>query len=258
MKEMIEKIISNKNNKKELVELFRKNKYEYPFHTIIILYFLRNFIKNKDEIYYHLFNHFLLLSLPDEVISSLKEFYSEKEFLKDIIKDYPLTIKDNEFEKILLNNDFQDIAIYIKNYFYKYKRNEISKSYYKLADMFFIINNNLSEKYYKKSIQFANEILKPKIILNYINLLIKENEVNKAINNLKLYVNEVSKNSSVSLLYKLGSIYEDIDKNIALKYYKEIYNIKNDYLDIEEKLIQLTGNKKRYKINNYENNIHFF
>ncbi len=238
------------SRKEKLVLLFKDSKYKNIKESIAILLFLEKIFLNKEELYWHLFNHYMIFGLYDEALKSLKMIINENEFIMNICKEY----KPNLPEHIILDiarGELNSFKIWIEKSF---DNNKCFSSYYEIAVYLKDLLPDKSIDFMKKAYKLSDGKMEIRILLSMVKTYTENNNKEKAIKILKDKIYNSDKHDS-AVLYRLASLIENEEPEKALNLFKQIKKNGNDYLDTEERISNLTKSLKKFIIKDQDDDI---
>lgn len=229
-----------------LIEEFRNNKYKEPLYAYIVAIMLSRQRNINEELAFHLFCHSVHLGMFSIALSHLQHIQND-DFFKIMLRDFPMP------EGICIENDLANVEKCIE---------EMSDR--DNAGMIFDAGMHMLNASMKEGEDMVNKALaksdiriKPRLILKYYDTLIELGMRDKALSMLSLHAENTDAHPSI--LYRYANILESTDRDMALVVYRRILEKHEDYLDTEEKISNLTNNKKNSKIRVHEvdDEIHF-
>jgi len=247
------------------VGLFQEVKYRLPAESVIILLKLAPVFDDKFMVYYHLFNHFLMMKLGDEAEKLVEGLMQERERVREMSVKYPFAAEfGDNLVRYFESGETEKIYAFIKDSSEK-ERSEAGKRYFELSMKLRDAGiENISDAYFSSAISYSEGRARSKIILSYCRGLEKRGMKEKAKSILSSEINNASDEDSLPMMYKLAVMFESENPEKALAIYSEMEKIDYDYMDVKEKISKLTNYKNKYKIDKLteesrkdDSNIHF-
>lgn len=247
------------------VGLFQEVKYRLPAESVIILLKLAPVFDDKFMVYYHLFNHFLMMKLGDEAEKLVEGLMQERERVREMSVKYPFAAEfGDNLVRYFESGETEKIYAFIKDSSEK-ERSEAGKRYFELSMKLRDAGiENISDAYFSSAISYSEGRARSKIILSYCRGLEKRGMKEKAKSILSSEINNASDEDSLPMMYKLAVMFEAENPEKALAIYSEMEKIDYDYMDVKEKISKLTNYKNKYKIDKLteesrkdDSNIHF-
>lgn len=235
----------------ELAEIFRAVKYENPVYSLAVLFLLMKVHENRDEVLFHIMNHFLMMGLIEEALPAVDAMKSERVFFEDIVKDYPLKCARRAAETItacIAEGSRMDESE-LKPYF------PSSSNYIKYFELASFLRdagiNEMASVFFRKAYTSAPDSEGRRMLLTYVHFLDKQGMQEEAVQLLEAGLRKSSEEDSVALLYKLASMTEEKEPERALRHFITINKINPEYLDVQNRINKLTKLLNRFNINNY-------
>ena len=238
------------NRKEKLIFLFKENKYKNIKESIAVLIFLEKIFLNKEELYWHLFNHYIIFGLYDEALRALRIIINENEFIINICKEYKPELPENVILDIN-RNGLDSLKEWITK---SLDKNKYFSAYYEIAVYLKDILPDRSIEFLKKAYKLSDGKMEIRILLSMVKTYIENNNKEKAIKLLKDKIYNSDENDS-AILYRLASLIENEEPDKALNLFKQIKKNGNDYLDTEERISNLTKSLKKFIIKDQDDDI---
>lgn len=239
-----------KNRKEKLVLLFKDNKYKNIKESIAILLFLEKIFLNKEELYWHLFNHYIIFGLYDEALRALRTIINENEFIINICKEYKPELPENVILDITKGESNSFKAWITKSL----DNNKYVSAYYEIAVYLRDLLPDRSMEFMKKAYKLSDGKMEIRILLNMVKTYIENNNKEKAIKALKDKIYNSDEHDS-AIIYRLASLIENEEPDKALNLFKQIKKNGNNYLDTEERISNLTKSLKKFIIKDQDEDI---
>ncbi|MGE3063647.1 MAG: hypothetical protein AB7T10_08450 [bacterium] len=248
-----------------LIDIFQEVKYKHGAEAVIILLKLAPLFEDQFVVFYHLFNHFLMMNVNDEAEKIIEPLMREGKRIREMSLKYPLQTEFAETLVFYFENSEEDKARQFLSDSSKRDKSALGAKYFELSMKLRDAGiENISDSYFKSAISNSDGKAKSKMVLSYCQTLEKRGMKQKAKTILSSEINNSNDTDSLPLMYKLAVMTEEEDAGRALEIYREIERIDFDFLDIKEKISKLTNDKNRYKIDKLseeslkdDSNIHF-
>lgn len=244
--ELTDRIASAMSEEAVLIDEFRIHKYKEPLYAYIVAIMLSGERKMNDELAFHLFCHSVHLGMFSIALNHLRHIQNN-DFFKIMLRDFPMP------EGVCMENDLTNVGKCIERMI---DRDNIGMMF---ETGIYMLNAGIREGeiMVNKALEKSDSRIKPRLILKYHDTLIELGMKDKALSMLSLYAE--NENAHPSILYRYAKTLEDTDIDMALAVYSRILATHEDYLDTEEKISNLTNNKKNSKISVHEvdDEIHF-
>ena len=259
--------VEDKSAKTDLyVGLFQKIKYKQGAESIILLLKMMPLFEDCFQLYYHLFNHFLMLKMYDESFKFIDFLCEDSSRVREMAFKYPIC-SDNggRIADMFSEKKPNDIIDFINQNCIKLSRGDLGAKYFEMSIKMRDAGIDLVyETYFNKAISLSEGKAKVKMVLTFCATLVKMGKKQNAKNILSAEINNTQNEDALPMMYKLAALFEEEDSDKALKLYREIERIDPDFLDTKERISKLTNDKNRYKINRLteddmkdDSNIHF-
>ena len=251
----IEKVEDKSKKTDMYVALFQKMKYTKGEESVILLLKMISLFEDQFQIYYHLFNHFLMMKMYEEAIKFVSKLEDEPSRINEIAQKYPLfTGAQEKLLKLFNERKGEDIINFINKYEPRLPNNELGAKYFAISVKMRDAGIKLiPETYFNKAISLSKGKAKVKMILTFCATLVKMGKKQNAKNILSSEINNSSDKDSMPLMYKLATLYEDEGSDNALALYREIEKIDPDFLDTKERISKLTNIQNSCIIKHYLN-----